>query len=60
MSDRKRAFTSEFPAEAVRLAQASGHIRRAMAAALKRLRRENEVLRQEPVLLKRVTAIPRR
>lgn len=60
MSDRKRAFTSEFPAEAVRLAQADGHIRRAMAAALKRLRRENEVLRQEPVLLKRVTAIPRR
>jgi transposase-like protein len=31
-----------------------------MAAELKRMRRENEVLRQEPVLLKRVTAILRR
>ena len=90
MAEPKKQFTPEFRAEAVRLAQASGRSRRAvaadlgvglstlrnwidgrreremdhppadrqedMAAELKRLRRENEVLRQEREILKRATA----
>src|SRR3954462_13057912 len=90
MAELKKHFTLEFRAEAVRLAQASGRSRRAvaeelgiglstlrtwidgrrdreidapptdrqeeMAAKLKRLRRENAVLRQEREILKRATA----
>jgi len=90
MAELKKHFTPEFRAEAVRLAQASGRSRRAvaeelgiglstlrtwidgrrdreidapptdrqeeMAAELKRLRRENAVLRQEREILKRATA----
>ena len=89
MPEPKKSFTSEFRAEAVRLAETSGRSRREvasdlgiglstlrswidrgreremeapppdrqedMAAELKRLRRENEVLRQEREILKRAT-----
>ena len=69
MPEPKKLFTQEFRDEAVRLAQTSGRSRRErqmdeppsdrqenMAAELKRLRRENEVLRQEREILKRATA----
>ncbi len=87
---KQKAFTKEFEAEAVRLAQTSGRTRREtaenlgvglstltrwlsrsrdreidapdpkrsedMATEIKRLRRENEILRQERDILKRATA----
>jgi len=90
MAERKKQFTPEFRAEAVRLTRTSGRPQREiaadlgvgrstlrnwidgqrdremdalpadrqedMAAELKRLRRENEVLRQEREILKRATA----
>jgi len=52
----KRAdFTKEFEREAVRLAETSGRTRKEVAAELKRLRRENEILRQERDILKKAT-----
>ena len=59
----KTRFTREFQDEAVRLVLTSGRSQRAIAddlgvnrSTLERLRRENEVLRQERDILKKATA----
>ena len=66
MPQSHRRFPQEFRDEAVRLAETSGRTRREVhlpqdrqedvTAELQRLRRENEILRQERDILKRATA----